>query len=223
MLTKFVITVIIATCDPCATDGHTETTTAAAKLILNQSNLQVRILSKRSKIVDVATELSEFKGRVTYNLSTGTCLDEISKSVEANASPIKERVAVLHWLQDNGYRTFGMICPVLPSEKGRIKELLDQIRPEFCEAIWVEAINDKGASLANTLFALNKSGLEWHAYALKEIMGNKDLWRKYTQDLYLGFRRELRKTHMLHKLRFLQYTTNADKKFFEPKHGAVCL
>ncbi len=211
------------TCDPCATANHVLTTATAARLILEQSNLQIRILSKSSRIVDVAIGLPEFKDRVTYGLSTGTCLDEISKSIETNASPIKERIVALHWLQDNGYRTFGMICPVLPSEKGRVKELLDQVRPELCEDVWVEAINDKGSSLTNTLVALQSSNLDFHAYALKEIMKSKDHWREYTQELYLGFRRELRKQKMMHKLHYLQYTTKSDINFFTPKQGAICL
>ncbi len=211
------------TCDPCATEPHTKTTVEAARLILSRSTLHIRILSKSAKIVDTAKALSDYKDRVSYGLSTGTCLDEISKSIEGNASPIKERVAALHWLQDHGFRTFGMICPVLPSEKGRVKELLDQVRPEHCEAIWVEAINDKGTSLTNTLTALQHSDLDFHAYAIKAIMQNKDQWRQYTQELYLGFRRELRKQNMMHKLHYLQYTTKADINFFMPKQGAVCL
>lgn len=212
------------TCDPCATAAQTKTTFETAKLILSKSNLQIRILSKSVRIIDVAKALSDHMDRVSYyGLSTGTCLDKISKSIEGSASPIKERVATLHWLQNNGYRTFGMICPVLPSEKGRSKELLHQIRPERCEDIWVEALNDKGTSLTNTLIALQKSNLDFHAYAIKGIMESKDHWRKYTQELYLGFRRELRKQNMLHKLRYLQYTTKADVNFFMPKQGAICL
>lgn len=211
------------TCDPCATSDHTKITTALARLILSQSNLQVRILSKSSKIIEVATGLSDFKGRVVYGLSTGTCLDEISKSVETNASPIKERVAALHWLQDNGYRVFGMICPVLPSEKGRVKELINQIRPELCEDIWVEAINDKGSSLTNTLAALNNSGLEWHAYALKSIMDDKNHWRRYAQELYTAFEREFERRGMLKKYHFLQYVTKADNTFFSVSRYAICL
>jgi len=212
-----------STCDPCASAANVKTTIAAAKLILQGSKSQIRVLSKSDRIIDVALVLSHYKDRVIYGLSTGTCLDEISNSIEGNASPIKERVAALHWLQNNGYRTYGMICPVLPSEKGRVKELLDQVRPENCEAVWVEAINDKGTSLTNTLTALQHSDLDFHAYAIKAIMQSKDQWRQYTQELYLGFRRELRKQNMMHKLHYLQYTTKADINFFMPKQGTVCL
>jgi len=211
------------TCDPCANAEHVKMTTAAAKLILSQSKLKVRILSKSDRIVDAASELSEYKDRVFYGLSTGTCLAEISRSIETNATPIKNRIAGLHWLQDHGFRTFGMICPVLPSEKGRVKELLDQVRPEFCEDIWVEAINDKGYSLTNTLAALEKFGLDWHSYALKGVMGSKDKWRQYTKELYVAFERELWKRGSFDKFHYLQYVTKADRDFFSLKRCAVCL
>jgi DNA repair photolyase len=211
------------TCDPCATPEHVNMTSAAAMLILSKSNLQIRILSKSSNITEVAKNLSDYKDRVSYGLSTGTCLDEISRSIETNASPIKERVAALHWLQDNGYRTYGMICPVLPSEKGRVKDLLDQIRPEFCEDIWVEAINDKGTSLTNTKAALMKSGLDWPSSAMTSIMISKTAWRQHAKELFLAFQREFKKRKMLNKFHYLQYVTKADKEFFSGQPGAVCL
>jgi hypothetical protein len=116
-----------------------------------------------------------------------------------------------------------MICPVLPSEKGRVKDLLDQIRPEFCEDIWVEAINDKGTSLTNTKAALMKSGLDWPSSAMTSIMTSKNAWRQYAKDLFLAFQREFKKRTILHKFHYLQYVTKADKEFFSGQPGAVCL
>ncbi len=217
------VVLFCTTCDPCSNAVHTQTTIQASKLILEKSNLQIRILSKSDNILDVAKALADYKDRVSYGLSTGTCLDEISRSIEVSASPIKDRVAALHWLQDHGYHTFGMICPVLPSEVGRVRELLGQIRPEFCDNIWVEAINDKGRSLTNTLAALTSSGLDWHSYALRNVIKGKDSWRKYTQDLYRAFSHELGRKNSVKKLHFLQYTTKADRDYWSVASHAVCL
>lgn len=211
------------TCDPCATLEHVEMTTAAAKIILENSDLTIRVLSKSTNIQMVAQQLSAYKARVTYGLSTGTCLPEVSRAIETNASSILERVNVLHWLQDNSYRTFGMICPVLPSEKGMVAKLLDQVRPELCEEIWVEAINDKGNSLTNTHKALRLAGLDWHAYAIRNVMENKVAWRNYSAELFLAFRKELKKRNLSNKLHFLQYATKDDLNFFVNYPEAICL
>lgn len=211
------------TCDPCATLEHVEMTTAAAKVILDNSDLQIRVLSKSANIQMVAKSLSAYKARVAYGLSTGTCCPEVSRAIETNASPILERVNVLHWLQDNGYRTFGMICPVLPSEKGMAVKLLDQVRPELCEDIWVEAINDKGSSLTNTHDALCLAGLDWHAYAIRKVMENKVAWRNYSAELFLAFRKELKKRNLSKMLHFLQYVSKDDLNFFANHPEAICL
>lgn len=215
--------IFCTTCDPCATLEHVEMTTAAAKVILENSDLQIRVLSKSTNIQMVAQSLSVYKERVTYGLSTGTCLPAVSRAIETNASPILNRIATLHWLQDNGYRTFGMICPVLPSEKGMVAKLLNQIRPELCEDIWVEAINDKGNSLTNTHKALIRAGLDWHAYAIRKVMENKVAWRNYSTEFFLAFRKELKKRKLSQKLHFLQYVAKGDLNFFVNHPEAICL
>jgi DNA repair photolyase len=211
------------TCDPCATLEHADTTIEVIKLIMKKSNLNVRVLSKSILIKNIAEALTIHSKRIFYGLSTGTSLDEVSKAIEQNASPIRKRVEVLHWLQDNNFRTYGMICPVIPSEVDSVKELLDQIRPKFCEDVWVEAVNVRGKSLLNTYEKLLGAGLEKHANELQRVMGNKDNWREYSKKLFLNFQYEMRKRNQLKKLHFLQYVSPEDKEFFGKQEGAVCL
>ena len=211
------------TCDPCAIPEHTDISIAAIKMIMEKSNLQVRVLSKSVLIRDIAEALFSYKKRITYSLSTGTSLEKISKAIEKNASAIKQRVEMLHWLQDNNFRTYGMICPVIPSEVDRVKQLVDQIRPELCEDVWVEAVNVRGKSLINTYEKLMNAGLEKHAQELKRVMGNKNDWRDYSKKLFLHFQKEMRDRGQLKKLHFLQYVSPEDKEFFEKQEGAVCL
>jgi DNA repair photolyase len=215
--------IFCTTCDPCATHEHVDMTTAAAKVILENTDLTIRILSKSTNIQHVAQSLSAYRDRVAYGLSTGTCCPEVSRAIETSASPILERVKALHCLQDNGYRTFGMICPVLPSEKGMVVKLLDQVRPELCEEIWVEAINDKGNSLTGTHDAFCLAGLDWHAYAIRKVMESKVAWRNYSAELFLAFLKELKKRKLSKKLHFLQYVTKEDMDFFANHPEAICL
>jgi DNA repair photolyase len=211
------------TCDPCSTQEHTETSIEAIRAIFLGSNLQVRILSKSSLIKQVAEELKDYKNRIVFSLSTGTSLPEISASIEHFASPIEERVRALHWLQDYGFRTYGMICPVLPSEIGNASQLLSQVRPQFCEHVWVEALNVRGKSLVNTYDTLMASGLNEHALELQRVMGNKENWVEYSKKLFLSFQKQLSDMGQLQKLRFLQYVSKRDREFFENQPGAICL
>jgi DNA repair photolyase len=215
--------IFCTTCDPCATPDHADITIEAIKLIMAKSNLQVRVLSKSILIKTIASALTLYKDRITYSLSTGTADERVSKAIEAHASPISKRVDALHWLQDNHFRTYGMICPVLPSEIEAVGKLVDQVRPEKCEHVWVEALNVRGKSLVKTYKALADAGLQQHAQQLKKVMGNKQNWLDYSKKLFLAFQEEMRRKDQLHKLRFLQYVCDDDREFFEKAEGAVCL
>lgn len=215
--------IFCTTCDPCATKEHTNTSIEAMKIILENSNLQIRVLSKSTLIKNIAESLSSYKNRITYSLSTGTSIEEISETIEKNASTIKERVKTLHWLQDNNYRTYGMICPVLPSETKYAKELLDQVRPSICEDVWVEPINVRGKSINNTFNKLKNAGLEEHAEELKKVIGDKDKWIEYSKKLFLAFKSEMRQRNQLEKLHYLQYVSKKDREFFKNQDEAVCL
>ena len=214
------------TCDPCPNREHMKTTFEAIKLIMNISSLNVRVLSKSSLITELAFNLPEWRDRVIYGLSTGTSRPEISEAVEGNASPISERVAALRTLQDNGYRTFGMICPVLPGEMAGVDDLIAQIRPEKCEHVWAEAINLRGESLSKTRVALTGAGLLDDASMLDEVMSDKVSWRDYATMLFTAFKEEMDSRGLLPKLRYLQYVTrepDSFKAFFSNQIGAVCL
>jgi len=211
------------TCDPCATKEHADTTIKAIRLIMERSKLQVRLLSKSVNIIHIAQDLAVYRDRITYSLSTGTASPDISRAIEERASNITERIQALHWLQDNGFRTYGMICPVLPSEGDNVIQLLDQVRPELCENVWVEAVNVRGKSLVQTYKKLIDADLMDHAEELKRVMNNKAAWIEYSKRLFLGFQSEMRDRGLLDRMYFLQYVSKGDINFFEGNPGAVCL
>jgi DNA repair photolyase len=211
------------TCDPCAIPDHADTTTKAIRLIMERSNLQVRVLSKSILIIQVAQELQAYRDRIVYGLSTGTTLSVISQAVEERASDITERVRALHWLQNNGFRTFGMICPVIPSEVDNVMQLLEQVRPELCAGVWVEPLNIRGKSLVNTFNKLVAAGLEDHAVELQRVMGNKRALIEYSKRLFLGFQSEMQHRGLIDKMHYLHYRSKYDGGFFEGQPGAVIL
>lgn len=64
--------------------------------------------------------------RLIFGFSTGTLDDRVAKAFEAGTALVSKRLESLHWLQDRGLRTFGMICPSLP---------YDRFSREICDAI----------------------------------------------------------------------------------------
>ena len=193
---------------------------------MESSNLQVRVLSKSILILEIAKALDKFKDRIVYGLSTGTFRDEISACIEGNTSSIRERIEMVKVLQESGYRTYGMLCPILPSEMPYLDKLVDAIEPGKCEHIWAEAINLRGKSLVRTRDKLKSCGLDGDAHSLEQVMGNKENWRNYSKELFLNVRAELEKRGASDKLRYLQYVTGEPKEFtqfFESESGALCL
>lgn len=218
--------IFCTTCDPCATEEHADITISAIRLIMESSELQVRVLSKSTLILEIAKTLDLYRERIVYGLSTGTIRPAISASIEGNASPIRERLKILDLIQGVNIRTFGMLCPILPSEMPYLDELIDAINVDKCEHVWAEALNVRGKSLVKTRDQLMNCGLEEDAKSLQQVMGNKANWREYSKELFLKVRGELEKRGAEDKLRFLQYVTRQPAEFvnfFKSQKGALCL
>lgn len=220
------VVIFCTTCDPCATEEHADITSSAIRMIMQLSNLKVRVLSKSTLIGEIAKELDEYRERIIYGLSTGTIRPEISASIEGNASPVLERIKTFQFLQNAGYRTFGMLCPIIPSELPYLKNLVEAINPNQCEHIWAEALNVRGKSLVKTRDQLKEDGLEEDALLLEKVMGNKSSWRDYAKDLFFKVREELEEHGVAEKLRYLQYVTREPGEFvefFASQEEAICL
>jgi DNA repair photolyase len=198
-------------------------------LILALTNWQIRLLSKSNLLPKIAKELDLLydvhgaKERVIYGVSTGTCDDNLAKSFEQGTPLVSKRLQSLHWLQDNGYRTFGMICPSLPQKDypSFAKESFEAIRGEKCEHVWAEVINVRGESMTRTVDGLNAGGFKWEAQELARVSKNKEAWEAYS-----------RRTFEAHaplyppgKLRFLQYVNNGNRDYWTAKvgQGAILL
>lgn len=90
----------------------TDETIAICLVILELTNWQIRLLSKSPLIARIAKAIpEEYKDRVIFGLSTGTLDDRLAAAIELGAPLVSKRIQALHWLQDNGYRTFAMLCP----------------------------------------------------------------------------------------------------------------
>lgn len=199
-------------------------TIAACKIILELTHWHIRLLSKSSFLPIIAKALVEHKGRMLFGVSTGEISDALAAAYEQGTHPVSKRLASLRWLQDNGFRTYGMICPSLPRDGEYslwAESLAKAIRVDRCEEVFAEVINGRGDSMQNTADALRKADFRFEAVQMEKVTANKETWELEAQRTFLAHRRFIPDE----KLRFLQYVTKANRSYWENQasNGAVLL
>jgi DNA repair photolyase len=212
--------------DPAANMELLRETADACKLILDHTRWQIRLLSKSNLLASIVNFIPErYHTRLILGFSTGTLDDSVSRAIEKGTAIVSKRIQALHWLQDRGFRTFGMICPSLPQlDYNKFsKEMCAALRAERCEHVWGEAINVRGDSLPACINALKNNGLDDEAERLIAVHGpgSKAAWEEYARATFLA--------HTTHvpggKLRFLQYVSADSAQWWgdQRKNGAVPL
>lgn len=194
-------------------------TIEACRLILEHTHWQIRLLSKSNLLPKVAAAFSHesVKSRIIYGVSTGTLDDNLAAAFELGTPLVNKRIQSLHWLQDNGFRTFGMICPSLPHRDYRefAWDMQEAIRGRFCEHVWAEVINVRGDSMVRTTGALRAAGYEWEAGELERVAADTEAWEDYSMDTFIAHHR----IYAPGKLRFLQYVNDSNREYWAPFEG----
>lgn len=190
-------------------------TAELTSIILKETAWQVRLLSKSPLIYEVAKKISqEFKGRVIYGLSTGTFDDRVAKAIEPDAPLPSKRLETLRELQKSGYRTFAMLCPILPQDMATfISAATDQIDFDRCEHIWAEVLNQRGQCMEKTAVALHEAKLlDWEA-RLRSVFGKGSAkrWEGYARSTFSALTAIVPPT----KLSFLQYVTENSASWWQ--------
>lgn len=205
-------------------------TVEMCKLILANTAWDIRLLSKSNLLPKIAQALSEWdihdrgKARVIYGVSTGTLNDKLAQAFEEGCPLVSKRIQSLHWLQDNGFRTFGMVCPSLPQVDYNVfaRNILDAIRWQRCEHVWAEVINVRGDSFIKTMKALKDGGFNQEAARVEAVSSDPEAWEDYARQTFHAEAEHMRDPY---KLRFLQYVNNSNREFWEAnrQRGAVLL
>jgi DNA repair photolyase len=208
-------------------------TVEICKVIFELTDWDVRLLSKSNLLPKVAeaivvadphvTNSTGWDQRVIFGVSTGTLIDKIAAAFEQGTPLVSKRIQSLHWLQDNGFRTFGMVCPSLPQQDYDLfaREMADALRYDRCEHIWAEVINLRGESFTRTIDALCSAGLNEIADAVEIVSADKSAWENYARSTFLAHARHVPSG----KLRFLQYVTKGTREWWtaHQDQGAVVL
>lgn len=201
-------------------------TAVACRIIFELTNWDVRVLSKSSLLPELAKLIPErFKDRMIYGVSTGTFGDELCASFEKGTHPVSKRIKSLHWLQDRGYRTFAMLCPLLPQVdyEQYVAYALEQVRIDQCEHVWAEVINLRCDSLSATCEALEEGDFHVEAERLRGVCGpdSGPAWESYARSAFDALARRVPPE----KLRFLQYAKPKDAAWWigQEAGGAILL
>ncbi len=203
-------------------------TAEACNLLLEHTHWQIRLLTKSNllhKLIDDRMIAEKHHQRLIFGFSTGTLDDRVAKAIETGTPLVSKRLQSLHWLQDRGLRTFGMICPTLPQHDYRqfSRDICQAIRADRCEHVWGEVINLRGKSLSKTLAALMKAGLTDEAEMMSDVSGTgaSARWEAYARATFLAHTKNVSPK----KLRFLQYLAPGTQDWWAPmrKKGALLL
>lgn len=203
-------------------------TADACNLILEHTHWQIRLLSKSNllhKLIADRLIPEKHHQRLIFGFSTGTLDDRVARAIETGTPLVSKRLESLHWLQDRGLRTFGMICPSLPQQDYHrfSREICEAIRVDRCEHVWAEVINLRGKSLARTLASLVRAGLCDEAEMMSDVCGTgaSGRWEDYARAMFTAHTRNISPK----KLRYLQYIAPGTEDWWMPKRkkGAVLL
>jgi DNA repair photolyase len=207
-------------------------TIEACLMILSLTSWHIRLLSKSNLLSKVAEGLStdDARRRVIYGLSTGTFDDKIAAAFEQGTPKVSKRIECLHHLQDDGFRTFGMICPSLPQELSNMEAYYTfaetaarEIRKDKCEHVWAEPLNVRGQSMVRTVDALGLAGFHQLAACVEKVSKDKCNWEDYARRTFTAHR--IVGGYKPGQLRFLQYVNNDNRAYWQSNaaEGAVLL
>ena len=203
--------------DICANMELVKETAEASNLIFDLTHWQIRLLTKSNLLPQLVALIPEkWHPRLIMGVSTGTFDDRVARAFEGGTPLVSKRIQSLHWLQDHGFRTFGMLCPSLPQDDylAFAKLAAETIRVEQCEDVWAEVINVRGESFTKTHAGLVDAGLLDEAARLAAVSVQAGDTTQQKAQKHAAWEAYARATFLAHahfvpntKLKFLQYVT----------------
>jgi DNA repair photolyase len=177
--------------------------------ILSEPGWTVRILTKNAAVMKDFDLIEKHKDRVLVGLSLTAPLENepLASILEPNASSISDRMAALKEAHRLGFRTYGMLCPLLPGiadQPEYLNALVQFAVTCGAEELFVEPVNARGPGLKYCQDALEKAGYPSEAEAIEQIRNRKN-WSRYVVNLIQNIQTTVRKYSSIDKLRFLLY------------------
>lgn len=148
------------------------------RMILEQSDAKVRVISKSSYLAEEFGLIEKYRDRVMLGLSiTGLpAHDAVVQTYERNACPPSKRIATMAEAARRGLRVFGMLCPMFPglfSTREKARELLEMVAAWRVEGVWAEIPNPRGRAIQNCVARLQAAGHDRYALAFNALRDEK--------------------------------------------------
>jgi len=177
--------------------------------ILSQPDWTVRILTKNAIVTKDFDVIERYTDRILFGMSITSTPDKanLTSIIEPNASSVSERITVMNEANERGFRTYAMLCPLLPGiadSPEQIEQLVESAVEYGAQEIFAEPVNTRGPGLRVIQEALTDNGYKDEAAAIKSIR-NQEGWSRYAAELISNVQRSVRKLSDISRLRFLLY------------------
>ena len=153
----------------------------ALELILTESTLNVRILT-RSPLASRDFDLfRKFGDRLIFGMSIPTLDDELCKVYEPHAPGVQARLKTLKAAAEAGIPIFVAMAPTYPEcDEADLRRTLEALRPLKPLTIFHEPINVRAENVDR--IARHAAALNMQARMKREVFDNPASWRHYAID-----------------------------------------
>ena len=207
-------------------------TADACILIFKMTKWEIRLLTKSNMLPLLVSKIpKKYHHRLIVGVSSGTFDDELAQAVETGTPLVSKRIESIRKLQDDGIRTYAMVCPSMPMTSTEEYEAFAQkaaelLRYDLMEHVWAESMNVRGSNLTRMIASLDSAGQLETRNLLAIVCGEgkdaRERWEEYARATFEAHKKFV----PAGKLRFLQYV-NRDKDLpywtEQVAHGAVIL
>ena len=160
----------------------------ALELILTESTLNVRILT-RSPLAQKDFDLfKKFGNRLIFGMSIPTLDDELRKVYEPHAPGVQARLKTLQAAAEAGIPIYVAMAPTYPEcDEADLRRTLEAIRPLKPLTIFHEPINVRAENVAR--IAKHAAELNMQARMKPAVFDNPAVWRRYAIDQLMTVQR----------------------------------
>jgi DNA repair photolyase len=153
----------------------------ALELILTESTLNVRILTRSPLAVKDFDLFKQFGDRLIFGMSIPTLDDELRKVYEPHAPGIQARLRILRAAAEAGIPIYVAMAPTYPEcDEADLRRTLEAIRPLKPLTIFHEPINVRAENVARISKHAKELGME--AKMKPEVFADPASWRRYAID-----------------------------------------
>lgn len=157
----------------------------ALQIILDESDLNVRILTRSPLAKQDFDLFKKFKHRLVFGMSLPTLDDKLRKLYEPKAPAVQQRLATLKQAKDQGLHVYVAMAPTSPeSQEEDLQKTLEAIRELKPITVFHEPINLRAENFARIKAQADELKVQFnHRPLLKENWAAYAIWQLQTVEV----------------------------------------